>query len=226
MPKKFFVLIVMLFLTQCTTDTDKTAVSFMVFGDPAERQAYQTLVNAFEETNPTIDIRMTHIPSPREYRTRLATEYAAGTPPDVSLMNYRRYAAFAAKELLEPLTPYLTESALIQADDFFPIAIESFTWRKEIMCIPQNISSLVVYYNQDLFEANGIPYPSDKWTWAEFLQTAIDLTQDTNNDGRLDQYGLGIEPSLFRLAPFVWQNNGPIVDSDQLPTSLTLTRPI
>jgi multiple sugar transport system substrate-binding protein len=41
----------------------------------------------------------------------------------------------------------------------------------------------------------------------------------------VDQYGLGIEPSLFRLAPFVWQNDAPIVDDDERPRRLTLTRP-
>ncbi|MCA9918151.1 MAG: sugar ABC transporter substrate-binding protein [Anaerolineales bacterium] len=200
-------------------------VSFMVSGDPAERQAYLDLVAAFHEAHPEILVEVTHIPSGSEYRNRLATEFAAGSPPDVTLMNYRRYSAFAANGLLEPLGPYLAESTLIQPEDFYPIAIDAFTWDGVITCIPQNISSLVVYYNQAMFDAAGLAYPTDDWTWDDFVKTAVALTQDFDNDGTVDQYGLGVEPILYRLAPFVWQNGGVIVNSADSPTRLTLTRP-
>jgi multiple sugar transport system substrate-binding protein len=214
-----------LVLVGCGGDSvEKSTVSFMVFGDPAERTAYETLVAAFHDQHPNIDVTLIHIPSASDYRTRLATDYAAGTQPDVSLMNFRRYAAFAANDLLEPLGPYVDESELIGRTDFYPITLEGFMWQAELMCIPQNISSLVVYYNSDLFDAAGVPYPSDTWNWDDFLAAAQALTQDTDGDGQIDQYGVGIEPSLFRLAPFVWQNGGPIVDSMEQPTRLTLTR--
>lgn len=200
-------------------------VSFMVSGDPAEYNAYQELVNAFQEKHPEIEIELTHIPSASEYRTRLATEFAAGSPPDITLMNYRRFGAFAANNLLEPVGPYLDKSDLISRDDFYPVATESFDWQGTLMCLPQNISSLVVYYNKDLFDAAGVAYPPDKWTWDEFVATATALTKDLDGDGTIDQYGVGIEPSLYRLAPFVWQNDAPIVDDTNNPTRLTLTRP-
>ncbi len=219
-------LFMLFFLSSCSGEkATQEKVTFMVFGDPAERLAYHELVDAFHQSHPDIQIEMTHIPSPRDYRTRLATEFAAGNPPDITLMNYRRYASFMANDLLEPLGPFLDESDLIKADDFYPIAIDAFRWNEEIICLPQNISSLVVYYNQDLFDKAGLPYPSDAWTWDDFLDTVLALTQDFNDDGIVDQYGLGVELSLYRLAPFVWQNSAPIVDDRLAPTRLTLTRP-
>jgi multiple sugar transport system substrate-binding protein len=197
----------------------------MVFGDPVEYKAYQELVNTFNERQDEVHVTLSHVPSPSEYRTRLVTEFAAGSPSDITLMNYRRYASFAANDMLTPLGPYLENSSMIALEDFYPVATEAFTWEGELMCLPQNLSSLVVYYNADLFDAAGLPYPPDKWSWEEFLATAVALTQDSNNDGITDQYGLGIDPTLFRLAPFVWQNGGPIVDDDTHPTRLTLTRP-
>ncbi len=197
----------------------------MVFGDPAERKAYLDLVDAFHQEHPEIYVEVTHIPSPSEYRTRLATEFAAGSPPDISLMNYRRYASFVVNDLLEPIGPFLEKSSLIQPEDFYPITIEAFTWDGEIICLPQNISSLVVYYNQDLFDIANLSYPANDWTWGDFLSTAIALTQDFDGDGNIDQYGLGVDISLYRLSPFVWQNAAPIVDDEFAPTRLTLTRP-
>lgn len=220
---QLILLIGLLLLVSCSPAQE--TVSFMVFGDPAERQAYLDLVAAFEEAYPDITIEVTHIPSPSDYRTRLTTEFAAGSPPDVTLMNYRRYGAFVANGLLEPVGPYLAKSELIQPEDFYPITIDAFSWDGVITCIPQNISSLVVYYNQDMFDAAGVPYPANNWTWDDFVATAVALTQDFDNDGTIDQYGLGVEPSLYRLAPFVWQNGGPIANSETFPTRLTLTRP-
>ena len=196
----------------------------MVFGDPAEYAAYQALVAAFEIDNPEIDVELSHIPSPGDYRTKLATDFAAGAPPDVALLSYRRLGAFAAANQLAPLGPYLDGSDLIGRADFYPITLAAFTWQGEVLCIPQNISSLVVYYNRDLFAAAGVSEPADGWTWDEFVVAAMVLTRDADGDGAPEQYGLGVEPSLYRLAPFVWQNDGRLVDDPAYPTQLGLTR--
>ena len=51
----------------------------------------------------------------------------------------------------------------------------------------------------------------DDWTWDDFLATAQALTKDLDGDGTTDQYGLGTEASIFRVAPFIWQNGGELV---------------
>ncbi len=221
---RWFVWLASAFLGLVGCQAAAEPVHFMVFGDPAERDAYAQLVAAFETDHPGQEIELIHVPSPGEYRTRLATEFAAGNPPDISLLNYRRFAPFAESGLLEPLGPYLAQSQVIQPDDFYALPMEAFTWQGELVCLPQNISSLVVYYNQDLFDAAGVPYPGDRWDWQDFLATAQALTRDVDGDGRPEQYGLGMEPSLYRLAPFIWQNRGPLVDDLAQPQQLTLTR--
>lgn len=211
-------------VTSVGAQTGSSEVSFMVFGDPAELAAYQGLVEAFEEQAPDIEVELIHIPSMSDYRARLGVDFAAGKPADVVLINYRRYAPFAAMGVLEPLAPYLRRSEIISQSDFFDVATDPFTWRGQLMCIPQNISSLVVYYNRDLFDAAGLPYPSDDWTWTEFLDAAQALTRDLDGDGVVDQYGVGIEPSIFRLAPFVWGNRGElvVVEANGTPIRLAL----
>jgi multiple sugar transport system substrate-binding protein len=200
-------------------------ISFMIFGDPAEKAAYESLVAAFEQKHPDIDVEVIHIPGQSDYRRRLATDFAGGTPADITLINYRRYASFAAKRVLEPLGPYLEKSQVIKEADFYPETMQPFYWQGTLMCIPQNLSSLVVYYNKKLFDEAGVAYPADDWTWDDFLATAKALTKDTDGDGMVDQYGLGTEASIFRLAPFVWQAGGDIVDDPANPTRLTLDSP-
>ena len=58
------------------------------------------------------------------------------------------------------------------------------------------------------------------------MNAALALTRVLDGDGFTDQYGLGMEASIFRLAPFVWQNGGGIVDMTYEPTRLTLDEPM
>lgn len=200
-------------------------ISFIMFGDPEELEAYQELVDTFQEAHPDIPVQLRHVPSQSEYNRQLAVEFSGGTPPNVMLINYRRFAQFAAAGGLEPLESYLAQSKTLQRENYHQTPFDGFTYQGQLWCIPQNVSSLVVYYNEAMFDAAGVPYPAEGWSREDFLNAARTLTQDTNGDGTPDHYGVGIEPTLIRLAPFIWQNGGEIVDDDENPTRLTLDTP-
>ena len=114
---------------------------------------------------------------------------------------------------------------MIKPNDYYPQALAAFQWNGEQICMPQNISSPVIYYNKTLFDAAGLTYPTDAWTWDGFLETAKMMTQDSDNDGATDIYGFGIDPTLVRATPFVWMNGGDLVDDPIAPTRLTLDTP-
>src|SRR5512139_2248868 len=145
-------LIVFLLLSSCGK-RGQDEVSFMVFGDPAELSAYQQLVAAFEARYPGIQVELRHVASQGDYQKQLVTAFSAGAEPDVMLLNYRRFMQFAARGGLEPVGPYLDKSQALHAADLYPEALEAFQWDGHTWCVPQNISSLVVYYNRSLFDA-------------------------------------------------------------------------
>ncbi|HNF35982.1 MAG TPA: sugar ABC transporter substrate-binding protein [Anaerolineales bacterium] len=216
-----FLLVIFLFTTACGQQGPRP-VSFMVFGEPAELKAYQDLVAAFEKQHPEIKVELIHIPSQGDYRKRLAADLVGGEPADVVLINYRRFSGLALKNAFEPLGPYLEKSESIAYDDFYALSMRAFSLNDQVVCIPQNISSLVAYYNKDLFDAAGIPHPDAGWTWDEFISASKALTLDVDSDGRVDQYGAGVEPTLIRVAPFVWQNGGKV----SINNALTLAEPL
>lgn len=209
----------------CGVTAGPRTITFAVFGDPAELAAYESLVAAFEARHPEIDVSLRHVPSQSDYQQQLLLDFSAGRPPEVMLLSYRRFAYFADQGGLEALGPYLARSNRVREEDFFPQALDAFRFQGKLWCIPQNVSSLVVYYNQDLFDAAGLPYPQPGWTWDDFLRIAHILTRDLDGDGQVDQYGAGISPRLQRLAPFIWQNGGELVDDPDHPTRLALDSP-
>jgi multiple sugar transport system substrate-binding protein len=200
-------------------------LTLLISGDPTDEAAYQQLIDAFVTEHSDIAVNLINIPSSGDFRKRLAADFAAGTPPDLFLINYRNLGRFAASGAVEPLTDYLANSQLIKTDDYYPQALAAFQWNGEQICMPQNISSPVIYYNKTLFDAAGLTYPTDAWTWDGFLETAKMMTQDSDNDGATDIYGFGIDPTLVRATPFVWMNGGELVDDPIAPTRLTFDTP-
>lgn len=194
-------------------------IQLTLFGDPTETAGYNKLISAFAATDPGVTVNLVPVAEQDELLAKLTTSFAGGKPPDTFLVNYRSYGQFADQGALAPVQPYLDASAAISEDEFADTALEAFRFDGETLtCMPQNVSSLEVYYNADLFAEVGLEPPAAGWTWDGFLAAAKTLT-----DG--DQYGVGIEPSLIRLAPFVWSAGGEIVDDPANPTMLTLDEP-
>jgi multiple sugar transport system substrate-binding protein len=222
------VLIVSWLMAACApaaTAPARTTLTFLIVGDPADEAAYQTLASVFMVAHPDIAVELLNIPSSGDFQRRLAADFAAAAPPDLFLINYRRYGPFVAGGAIEPIDAYLAQSTAIERSDFYAQALDAFTWQGALMCLPQNVSSPVIYYNKNLFAAAGLAYPADDWTWDEFVETARALTVASNDDGAAGQYGLGVDPSLVRAAPFLWMNGGEIVDDPDLPKSLALDSP-
>lgn len=225
----------------------KRVVRFAFFGSAAEHRAYQQLVDAFETAQPDIEVEMAGLDSGDAslrldalmqhpdrpwllrggpYQSWLWRELASPTAPDVFVLSYQRFPAYAARGVLEPLGPYLSASAILAGEDFYPAALDAF--RSEDVAdggqgaVPLNASSLAVYYNRDLFTKRGVLQPGDGWTWDEFADAADALTLNRDADGRAEIHGLVVEPRLSRSAAFVWGAGGDLIDDPAQPTRLTL----
>ena len=194
-----------------------------VAADGAEVAAYEELIEAFHDEHPEIRVELVPVASQGDHMAKLSAEFAAGSPADIFLVNYRRYGQLAHRGAIEPAEPLVTGDGGLDLDDFYEAPLDAFSLDGRLMCVPQNISSLVVYYNRTLFREAGVEEPpAGGWTWTAFLETAKQMTRDLDGDGQTDVYGLAVEPSLPRLAPFVWQAGGEVVDDVDHPRQMTL----
>jgi ABC-type glycerol-3-phosphate transport system substrate-binding protein len=202
-----------------------TRITVMVSGDPEEIEAYRAVITAFNRSQTGIDADLLPFADRDDLIVRLSTSIAGGEPPDLFLMNYRYYGQFAARDALEPVDTYLEGSEASSAGDFFGTAMTPFQWQGRQVCLPQNVSSLVVYYNADRFAEAGLPLPAEGWTWDDMVRSARALTRDDDGDGTTDVYGLGVDPEIIRLAPLIWSNGGSLVDDEAAPTRFDFDAP-
>jgi len=196
-------------------------IRVMVAGDPEELAAYRAVAEGYEAAGGG-PVRLLEIEDRDKLINRLSTSIAGGNPPDLFLLNYRYYGQFHEADALASMQERLAASEVLDADAFFPAAMEVFQDDGAQTCLPQNAASLVLYYNADLFEAAGLDTPPDDWTWDEMVAAARGLTVDADGDGTVDVYGLGTDPEIIRVAPFIWSNGGEIVDDDATPTRLAM----
>jgi multiple sugar transport system substrate-binding protein len=211
--------VALLFLVACFGDEsgprqgDPASLVLQVSGEREETRVYSAVIDAFEDANPDIDVTLVEVADKDDHLQKLATAFAAGDPPDIFLVNFREYSQFVVRGAIEPFANHI-ERQEINLDAYYPQPVEAFTYDGELQCMPQNISSLVVYYNTQLFDRAGLKHPR-AWSWDEFRSTAMTLTKD-------DVHGLGIDPEIIRLAPFIWSAGGDIVDDLDSPTRFTL----
>jgi multiple sugar transport system substrate-binding protein len=213
------------------------AVRFAFFADPSEALAYAQLIDGFEASQNTFKIEPIVISSSNvaplgrllpasKYPEWLRDSFTGNNPPDLFLFTYRDLGAYDTRGVLEPIDPWLATSRTLNEDDFYPESLALFRpANKPLMAIPQNLSSLVIYYNTDMFEAAGISEPGSGWTWDDFTAAAEKLTVDTDGDGHTDIYGVTFDPTIHRYAAAVWGAGGELFDDVYQPTKLTLDTP-
>lgn len=211
-------------LAGCGGKPADAPVRLQVFGDPLEVAGYRELIAAYHARQPQDRVELIPVGKQKDHMARLATGFAAGDPPELFVLNFRRFGQFAAKGVLAPLGPALGASGDWREEDFYAPAVEAFRWNGEQVCLPQNVSSLVVYYNKTLFRAAGLADPPAHWDIREFLSAALKIRQKVRDARGQRVYGLAFEPSLIRVAPFVWTYGGELVDDTENPTRVTMDR--
>jgi multiple sugar transport system substrate-binding protein len=145
-----------------------------------------------------------------EYRRLLLTATAGDALPDVFQLDDSDVPAVADRGGALDLTPYLSRVGVDLAR-YNPEVLAIFRRGAALYGLPRGYTPLMVVYNRDLLDRAAIAYPTDDWTWDEFLRTAQLLTRDRDGDGRIDQWGAAFDrrPSLW--LPWVWAGGGDVL---------------
>ncbi len=135
----------------------------------------EALIKVFESENPGIKVNYTTADF-GSYFTKLQTDFAAGTAADVFELNYENFVTFASRDTLLDLGDYLDTSSNVTDSTFYPAALNAFSYNGQQLGLPITFSTVLLYYNKDLFDAAGVGYPTDAWTWDDVIAAAKAIT--------------------------------------------------
>jgi len=155
-------------------------VDYFSFTTGSDRfETLEALIEVFEAENPGITINYTTADF-GSYFTKLQTDFAAGNAPDVFELNYETFVTFASRDTMLDLQPYMDASAAISDSTFYPAALDAFAFDGHQYGLPITFSTVMLIYNKDMFDAAGLSYPDESWTWDDVLSAATALTDAPN----------------------------------------------
>ena len=136
----------------------------------------------------------------------------ANIAPDMFWLKGDTSPAYLAFNVLQPLDSLLDTSPDFDLDDFYPVFRDAFKHKGKYYGFAKDFNAYVLFYNKDMFADAGLNTPPKNW---EELKTfSKQLTKDTDGDGKIDQYGFIVEPSIDMVLPFAFQNNAEIISRD------------
>ena len=201
--KFLFVLAILVLMSMSAAAQDAVTIKwFMRWDQNRVDNVAMPIAEAFTQAT-GINIEFENIGSGRDYYTKLQTTIAGGTPPDVFYPATHVANAYASKGALLNINDFVARDG-IDLSVYDPTILELYMIDGQLHCLPIDHAALVVYYNKELFDAAGVDYPQDGWTWDDFLATAEAMTMDTDGDGVTDQFGVDTFRNYWPMV--VWTN--------------------
>lgn len=213
-------LVLLLWLSACKAPQPEGVIRLSTWGSPEEMAILRPLLQRFEAQS-GIKVELMHIPD--KYFQKLHALLAANLAPDVMFVNNIQFPVYASNGAFLDLAPRLATSEQLKESDFFPQSLDGFRWDGQLQALPRDVSNLVVFYNRDLFDAAGLPYPRADWTLEEMFATAQKLTGPPDAEGKRQRFGMSFSDYFLFWLPYVWSAGGDIFDASR--SRLTLHEP-
>ena len=146
---------------------EETTIRMLWWGSQTRHDVTVAAVNKFMEKYPDIKVEVEYSDW-NGYWSKLATQVAGGTEPDVIAMDYAYLAQYAQNGVLADLTPYY-ESGAIDITNAAESMIDSGKINGIPYAIPTGSNAFVWMYRPDVVEAAGLTMP-EKMTQEELVE--------------------------------------------------------
>ncbi len=190
----------------------RTRIIWTTDDNPARQQQIDIFDSQFSDLKLTID------PTNNDM-SKIIVQTMAGIGPDViDCYNRMQLHTYYQAGILADITD-MAEEAGTTPDICWEAARENMMIEGRQYGFPTNPGPWVIFYNKDIFDEAGVPYPEGDWTWDEFVEVAKKLTLKDPNSSRNRTYGI----MGYDLMEAIWQNGGHLYSEDG--TRCTLDSP-
>ncbi len=202
------------------TNSGKIEITYMNWANETEQVATQATLDAYNASQDKVFVKQLSVPND-QFVTKLNTMASSNSLPDCAIMMESVVLKWAENDML------LDISSMYGAGESKPLDSLAFTYKGKPVAYSSANEVLGIYYNRDIFDKAGIPYPPAKaenaWTWDEFVEVAKKLTKDnkgrTPNDPGFDKnnivtYGAWVDTLAWMWPVFAISNGGGLVSAD------------
>ncbi|MCC6166252.1 MAG: extracellular solute-binding protein [Caldilineaceae bacterium] len=184
--------------------------------------AMRDVITAWNTGHPDVSVEQQYIAE--DYWTKVQTQVAGGTPPDVGIADYGRMIVYAKDGVLLNITDWVQRDSF-PLDKMFASAVAQYRWVEgdfdsggeggAMYGLPSDAQSHIIAYNKTMFDEAGVPYPTDDWTWDDLVEMGKAITKPDEN-----KWGMQvINPSIITKGNFLFSAGG-ANHSDDLKSSM------
>ena len=199
----------LLSLVGCGSSDGKTHLTFQIW-DVNQRDGMQAMCDAYTAQHPDVVIEV-QVTSWGEYWTKLEAAAESNTMPDIYWMHTDQILYYADFGILADLTDlYAEEDPNYYENHFSEISIGNASGTDgRIYGVPKDKDNVVLVYNKEMFDAAGVSYPDENWTWDDMMDASAKIYAATGKYGYM-----AYNDEQLGYWNFVYQNGGYILDPE------------
>jgi multiple sugar transport system substrate-binding protein len=186
-----------------------------------EQDVYQKISDELSAKLAPEGIKLQYDPAPvTGYLDKLTTEFSAGNAPDIVWIPGASTADYAGLGVIQDLMPFVSKDADFKIADYYDAPMKELQQDGKLWGLPRDISTLVMYYNKDLFAKYGVDDPAElaakgEWTCENFERVAKELTHE---DEKI--YGFSMSNWWGPWGWFVYSHGGSMFNAERTACGL------
>jgi multiple sugar transport system substrate-binding protein len=189
----------------------KTHLTFQIW-DVAQRDGMQAICDAYTAQHPDVEIEV-QVTSWSEYWTKLEATAISNQMPDIFWMHTNEIYKYADYGMIADLTDlYDAEDPEFFQKHYSDVSLSNVQGSDgRYYGIPKDKDTVGLVYNKEMFDAAGVAYPTEDWTWDDLCDASQKIYDATGKYGYM-AYG----DDQLGYWNFVYQNGGHILKDDNL----------
>lgn len=174
-------------------------------------EVFKELVDRFNESQDRIAVEGIFSGKYAETAEKVTAALASNTLPNGGVIPAG--PIFTGQYDNYKILDYIENDPDFDMDDFYDATWDYSMYDGKICVIPYNISTPILYINEDLLLASGLDPADPPATWQELLDYSKKITKDVDNDGVNDVWGFDLKDTPWIFKAFLMQNGNDIIDT-------------
>ena len=197
-------------LTGCGGSKDGTVDLTFQIWDVFQRDGMQAMCDAYTALHPEVTIEV-QVTSWDEYWTKLEAATMAKQAPDIFWMHTNEILKYADHDKLVDC------SEIVDKSHFSDISLANASGSDGVLyAVPKDKDTVGLVYNKEMFDAAGVSYPDETWTWDTLVEASQKIYDATGFYGYM-AYG----DDQLGYWNFVYQAGGSILTEDKTRANFT-----
>ena len=160
------------------------------------------IVNDFNRTHTGITVQPVFAGNYVQAMAKAMTGVMGGSPPDVAVLDTPELYSLLDQNAIIPLDDLVAKAPKGWLDDFYPALLLNARSNGHIYSIPYQRSTVIFFYNKDMFQKAGLDPNAAPKNWTELVADAQKLTV-RDASGQVTQWG--VEAPVVDTSPWVIQ---------------------